>query len=515
MMPSSFAAEVSVPAGTGVPGCEENWSCFLPSTITVNVGETVTWSNDDSAAHTVTSGITEYHNIPGSQGPDGHFDSSLFLAGSTFDVTFDTSGNYPYFCMVHPWMNGFVVVAEAEAPSVDMWDARVTDMFGNIITEATVGDSVGITAYIANGANLFQEFVYYVKVRETGIDGWLSGELSPGEVVNPSLSMKLEKAGTFTADVYVFDNMQNQNKLTGGLTTQITVKGIIGPAPDPVSTKTVRIPSGTGTPGCEESYSCFTPYSISVRTGDLVTWFNDDSAAHTVTSGDTIMGPDGNFDSNMLLSRNTFAHQFNQAGEYPYFCIVHPWMLGIVNVEGSPIVAAPIVRDITPPKILQPTDITVDATDNRGAVVHYEVLAIDDIDEIVRPSCRPFSGSSFPIGETTVTCSATDFAGNSARQVSFTIMVNEPPFFIPAWIKEVAAFWCDDKIDDTAFIDGIQYLIDNDIIIVEATSSGTGGSQEIPSWVKNNACWWSLGSITDEDFALGLEYLIGQGIIRV
>jgi len=206
---------------------------------------------------------------------------------------------------------------------------------------------------------------------------------------------------------------------------------------------------------------------------------------------------------------------FDTAGEYPYFCMVHPWMVGIVNVEGSPVVDVPIVRDITPPKILQPKDIAVDATDSRGTVVRYDVLAIDDFDKIVRPSCRPLSGSSFPIGETTVTCSATDSAGNSARQVSFTITVNAPPFFIPAWIKEVAAFWCDDKIDDAAFIDGIQYLIDNEIIIVEATSSGTGSSQEVPAWVKNNACWWSLGSITDEDFASGLEYLIGQGIIRV
>ena len=175
----------------------------------------------------------------------------------------------------------------------------------------------------------------------------------------------------------------------------------------------------------------------------------------------------------------------------------------------------PMVFDITPPKILQPKDITVDATDSRGAVVRYDVLAIDDVDEIVRPFCRPLSGSSFPIGDTTVACSATDSAGNSAGEVSFTITVKPPAFFIPNWVKEVAAFWCNDNIDDAAFIEGIQYLIDNEILIVEATSSGTGDSQEIPSWVKNNACWWSLGSITDEDFALGLEYLIGQGIIRV
>jgi len=106
IMPSAFAAEVSVPAGTSVPGCEETNECWSPAEISVGVGETVTWSNDDTAAHTVTSGSAV-------DGPDDIFDSSLFLAGTTFEVTFDTEGTFPYFCMVHPWMAGTVIVGEA------------------------------------------------------------------------------------------------------------------------------------------------------------------------------------------------------------------------------------------------------------------------------------------------------------------------------------------------------------------------------------------------------------------
>ena len=62
-------------------------------------------SNDDTAAHTVTSGTPE-------GGPDGFFDSSLFMAGATFSVKFDDyePGDYPYFCMVHPWMTEVVTV---------------------------------------------------------------------------------------------------------------------------------------------------------------------------------------------------------------------------------------------------------------------------------------------------------------------------------------------------------------------------------------------------------------------
>ena len=100
-------ATVSTPQGTSVPGCEATNECYIPYEITINVGEEVTWSNDDSAAHTVTAGSA-------SDGPSGVFDSSLFMAGTTFSHTFEEAGTFPYFCMVHPWMEGIVNVGTAE-----------------------------------------------------------------------------------------------------------------------------------------------------------------------------------------------------------------------------------------------------------------------------------------------------------------------------------------------------------------------------------------------------------------
>jgi len=64
---------VSTPQGTSVPGCEETDTCFLPYMVTVDVGGEVIWSNDDTAAHTVTAGSA-------ADGPSGEFDSSLFMA---------------------------------------------------------------------------------------------------------------------------------------------------------------------------------------------------------------------------------------------------------------------------------------------------------------------------------------------------------------------------------------------------------------------------------------------------
>ena len=94
---------VEVPVGTSVPGCEETNSCYLPANITINAGDTVEWPNVDTAAHTVTSGSP-------AEGPSGVFDSSLLMADATFAFTFEDSGEYDYFCMVHPWMVGSVSV---------------------------------------------------------------------------------------------------------------------------------------------------------------------------------------------------------------------------------------------------------------------------------------------------------------------------------------------------------------------------------------------------------------------
>jgi len=94
---------VDIPAGTSVPGCEETNECWLPSSVTIQMGDTVEWINSDTAAHTVTGGLP-------ADGPSGVFDSSLVLVGAQYAFTFEEAGSYDYFCMVHPWMVGDVQV---------------------------------------------------------------------------------------------------------------------------------------------------------------------------------------------------------------------------------------------------------------------------------------------------------------------------------------------------------------------------------------------------------------------
>lgn len=79
----------------------------------------------------------------------------------------------------------------------------------------------------------------------------------------------------------------------------------------------------------------FDPNPVKVKSGDTVTWTNNDSQIHTVTSGtdssDQNMGKE--FDSSMLSQNQTFSHKFITAGEFPYFCQLHPTMVGKVVVS--------------------------------------------------------------------------------------------------------------------------------------------------------------------------------------
>ena len=119
-IPIVFAEEyiVDIPFGAYNPELNtpaEVW--YDPPQIFVTVGDTITWYNDDREAHTVTSG-----DSPGRFGwmdnkdfgtPDGIFDSGRFMPGESWSYKFEESGTFSYFCIIHPWMEGIVVIEKA------------------------------------------------------------------------------------------------------------------------------------------------------------------------------------------------------------------------------------------------------------------------------------------------------------------------------------------------------------------------------------------------------------------
>ena len=85
----------------------------------------------------------------------------------------------------------------------------------------------------------------------------------------------------------------------------------------------------------------FSPNPVSIKVGDTITWTNKDTIFHTVTSGtgpsDPAKGKE--FDSGLsgpsalTTQGKTFSHKFTTAGEFPYFCELHPTMVGKVSVK--------------------------------------------------------------------------------------------------------------------------------------------------------------------------------------
>ena len=198
---------------------------------------------------------------------------------------------------------------------------------------------------------------------------------------------------------------------------------------------TIKIAVASSIPGCEETADdCYTPSTAVLAKADTeVTWLNTDNAAHTVTSGTPDDGPDGHFDSSVIMAGKQYTKSFERGfsdGTYPYYCTVHPWMTGTI-----------IIGNIPEPEP------EVEAT-------------------------------------------------------------------IPDWIKNNAGWWADGSIDDDSFLSGISYLIQNNIIIVPTTESGSGGGA-VPEWVKNNAGWWANDEIDDDTFVNAIQYLIKQGLIQV
>jgi len=108
----SSAAKTSTPPTTSGPtviispgsSSPSNAKFFDPPKLTVSKGTTVTWKNGDSTMHTVTSGSAQ-------GGESGTvFDSSYLTGGKTFQHTFSDAGTFDYYCTLHPYMKGQVVV---------------------------------------------------------------------------------------------------------------------------------------------------------------------------------------------------------------------------------------------------------------------------------------------------------------------------------------------------------------------------------------------------------------------
>ena len=122
---------------------------------------------------------------------------------------------------------------------------------------------------------------------------------------------------------------------------------------------------------------------------------------------------------------------------------------------------------------------------------------------------------TFPQGDITITGALKDNSETASVWLyAFPESIsNNDIVEIPGWIKNNAAWWSDGTITDSDFLNGIEYLVQNNILQIQDVEKNSQSSQEIPLWVRHNAQWWSSGLISDDDFLSGIKYLIEAGII--
>ena len=189
---------------------------YDPDVATVERGRAVVWVNEDSLPHTATSEADAGET----------FDTGLVGPGERYSL--DTSGldagEYPYFCLIHPYMTSVLVV------------------------EGGPGDG---------GSG------------EGGGDG-------------PAASVSIPDGGAVIEPGRIY----------------------------------------------------YDPEDVTVRAGEAVSWTNDDTVAHTVTSGNREVWITGVFDSGLMPAGAAYTNVFAEEGEYDYFCTLHPWMEGTVAVVG-------------------------------------------------------------------------------------------------------------------------------------------------------------------------------------
>ncbi|HVX01588.1 MAG TPA: plastocyanin/azurin family copper-binding protein [Nitrososphaera sp.] len=275
--PEEKPAAPAVPQPTNIvkasvlPGASAQGNpSYGPNPLVVAKGDGVEWTNKDNVPHTVTSKADSGKS----------FNSNVISPNKTFLLNTATlkEGDYEYYCTLHPFMDGMLKVGAAGASSA-----------GANATSSATGNatSSGANATSTAGANA-----------------------TSGSNVTTTTTTAPANTGTNNATTTTAGS-----SAAGATVTDVSI--VVG--------------ASTPTNG-----QFFSPPDVKTTVGSMVTWTNHDNTFHTVTSGKVVDNkpePDKVFDSGILKVGASFPFVFEKAGEYDYYCSLHPYMTGKVTVS--------------------------------------------------------------------------------------------------------------------------------------------------------------------------------------
>ena len=315
---------------------------YSPSTRTVPVGTSLTWSNTGALPHTVTR--------------SGSFDSGILMPGDTYRRTFNSAGTFSYLCTIHPDMVATVVVTgtggEASPDQGVIGDEP--DTLAPAEPSAPAGPSTvvifdngydpgGVTVPV--GTSLTWSNTGALPHTVTDSNGAFdSGFLMTGDTYRRTFN----SAGTFSYLCTIHPEMVATVTVTvagsGGGTGGIGQDGSAGESAlvrgDPATEQPGR-GSAAAAAAAESEVAGptqsariidldYLPGTMTVVAGTTVTWTNKGALPHTVTDRT------GEFDSGIMSSGGVFDWTFGDVGTFEYFCTLHPDMVGTVIVQPAP-----------------------------------------------------------------------------------------------------------------------------------------------------------------------------------
>jgi plastocyanin len=298
---------------------------YSPTTINIQPGTTVRWTNNGQAPHTVTSDGA------------GQFNSGQIASNTWWQFTFNTPGTYNFHCDFHPTMKGTVNVLApgstpipqpSNTPAPTNTPQATNTPGGGPMTNALVVD------YNYNPTTINVQPGTTVRWTNSGqaphtVTSDVAGQFNSGQMASGSWwQFTFNTPGTYNFHCDFHSNMQGTiNVLAPGSTP------IPQPSNTPRPTSTPMSQPLPGTVRVAIEHYAYAPMTTTVNLGDKVVWTNLDNDRHSVTSnGDHA----GLFDSGVFALNGTYERVFDTPGTYKYYCTVHGnFMTGYVVVQNS------------------------------------------------------------------------------------------------------------------------------------------------------------------------------------
>jgi len=244
------------------------------------------------------------------------------------------------------------------ASNPEILDSHGKAIYGPI----TVGQQIQVSSVVNNGQNCVQPFAYLVQIQDlNGVTvslSWINGTLSARQSLTPAQSWTPTGPGTYTAQIFTWQSIDNPNAMAPPLSAAISVEPnsnltqpsqVVSRVPskftsaNPTTVQVVMSSGAGANQNCVPATNCFDPRGVTIQPRDTVTWINNDIVGHTTTSGSPSDNDTGDlWDSGIVRPGGNYSFTFYSGfvGNYHYFCKVHPWMRG--QVIGTELLESPM-----------------------------------------------------------------------------------------------------------------------------------------------------------------------------